>query len=95
MDGLIVWEKPPPKIVLRNNDLYNTQKIEDHHYEKPEEKDNRVFFNMQNNMQSNMQKEDEMMKIMILLKKEKLQSNITHCINDKSIINPFIFIVWY
>ena len=48
--------KTPLKLVPRNNDLYNTQKIENHHYEEPEDKDSRVFFNMQNNMQ----KEDEM-----------------------------------
>ena len=47
-------------MVLRNNDLYNTQKIENHHYEELEEKDNRVFFNMQNNMQSNVQRKDKM-----------------------------------
>ena len=52
--------KTPPKLVMRNNDLYNTEKTESHHYEEPEEKDNRVFFNMQNNMQSNMQREDKM-----------------------------------
>ena len=52
--------KKSPKLLLRNNDLYNTKKIENHHYDRPEEKDSRVLFNMQNNMQSNMQREDEM-----------------------------------
>ena len=52
--------KTPPKKILRNNDLYNTQKIENRHYEEPKEKDNKVFFNMQNNMLSIMQKDDEM-----------------------------------
>ena len=50
--------RTPPKIVLRNNDLYNTEKIENHHYKEPQEKGNRVFFNMQINVQSNMQRED-------------------------------------
>ena len=39
--------KTPPKLVLHNNDHYNTQKIENHHYEEPEERDNREFINMQ------------------------------------------------
>ena len=55
--------RTPPKLVLRNNNLYNTEKIENHYYEELQEKDNRVFLNMQNNMQnnvqSNMQREDE------------------------------------
>ena len=67
--------RTPPKMVLRNNDLYNTEKMENHHYEEPQEKGNRVFFNiqdnMQNNVQSNMQIEDEIIKIMNWLKKEK------------------------
>ena len=50
-------------MVLRNNDLYNTEKIENHHYEELQEKNNRVVFNIQNNIQnnvqSNMQIEDE------------------------------------
>ena len=50
-------------MVLRNNNLYNTEKIENHHREEPQEKDNRVFFNikdnLQNNVQGNMQREDE------------------------------------
>ena len=45
-------------------DLYNIEKIENHHYEELQEKYNRVFFNIQNNMQnnvqSNMQRQDEM-----------------------------------
>ena len=55
--------RTPPKMVLRNNDLYNTEKIENHHYKEPQEMDSRVFFNiqgnMQNNKQSNMQREEE------------------------------------
>ena len=30
--------KTPPKLVLCNNNLYNTQKIESHHYKEPEER---------------------------------------------------------
>ena len=56
-------KRTPPKLVLRNNNLCNTEKIENHHYEEPQENDNRVFFNIQNNMQNNvqnnMQREDE------------------------------------
>ena len=33
-------------LVLCNNNLYNNQ-MENHHYEEPEEKDNRVIINMQ------------------------------------------------
>ena len=33
------------KLVLHNNDLY--KQVENHHYEEPEEKDHRVFVNMQ------------------------------------------------
>ena len=58
--------RTPPKLILRDNDLYNTEKIENHHYKEPQEKGNRVFFNIQNNMQnngqSNMQREDEINK---------------------------------
>ena len=55
--------RTPPKLVLRNNDVSNTEKIENHHYEELQEKDNRVFFNIQNNKQYNVQniiqREDE------------------------------------
>ena len=54
--------RTPLKMVLRNNDLYNTEKIKNHHYEEPQEKDDRVFFNIQDNMQNNVQsnmQEDE------------------------------------
>ena len=58
-----MFKKNTPKALLRNNDLYNTEKIENHYYEEPQEKNNRVFFNiqdnMQNNVQSNMQREAE------------------------------------
>ena len=42
-------------MVLRNNYLYNTNKVEDHHYEEPKEQDNRILFNIQNNIQVNEQ----------------------------------------
>ena len=41
-----VFRKNTPKMVLGNNDLYNTEKIENHHYEELQEKDNRLFFNI-------------------------------------------------
>ena len=44
-----VFKKNTPKMVLRNNDLYNTEKIENHHYEEMQERDNRVFFNIKKN----------------------------------------------
>ena len=44
-----------PKVVLRNNDQYNTEKIENHHYKEPQEQDNRALFNIQDNMQNNVQ----------------------------------------
>ena len=53
-------------MVLRNNYLYNAEKVENHHYEELQEKDNRVFLNLQNNMQNNehssIQREDEINK---------------------------------
>ena len=36
--------RTPPKMVLRNNDLYNIEKIDNHHYKEPQEKNNRVSF---------------------------------------------------
>ena len=47
-----------PKITFRNNDIYNTVKTENHHYEKPKGNDNRVFINMQGFVQNNIQRED-------------------------------------
>ena len=47
--------KTPPKMVQRNIDLYNTEKIENHHYKGQQEKNNRIVFNIQDNMQNNTQ----------------------------------------
>ena len=61
-------KRTPPNVAFRNNDVYNMQKAEEeHHYEEPQEpqeKSNmRVFYklqiNDQNNELCNMQQEDE------------------------------------
>ena len=58
-----VFRKNTPKDGTKNNNLYDTEKIENHHYKELQEKDNIVFFsiqdNMQNNAQNNMEIEDE------------------------------------
>ena len=41
-----MFKKNTPKLVLHNNDLYNNQ-MENHPNEEPEDKDNRVYFNIQ------------------------------------------------
>ena len=52
-------KRTPLKNPLRNNDLYNMRKVDNHHYEEPQEpqeKDNnRVIFKMQINEQNNEQ----------------------------------------
>ena len=59
MDGPKCLKRSPPKIAFQNNDIYNIEKAEDHHYEEPhepQEKDNnRVFLicNLMNKIMSN------------------------------------------
>ena len=66
-----VFAKTPPKLVLDNNDLYNNQ-MENHHYEEPEEKDNRVFINMQ--------RKDEMNRDYEPMEERKLLSKYYKCV---------------
>ena len=94
-------KRTPPKIALRSNDLYNMQKAENHHYEEPQEpqqKDNNRVFLRCKLMSKVICKKMYLMKIIKQLEKEKqlFKKNVNlllHCINDNSVMNHFIFIV--